>query len=319
MQAPLTLLSLLLLGAQAGQHWTYSDGELDEAHWSNEYPTCGGDRQSPIDLQSKKMWYNPSLKPLTLVGYEDQEGEFSMTNNGHTVQISLRPTMHMEAADGTKYVAEQMHFHWGGGASEISGSEHTIDGIRYVTEIHLVHYNSKYGSYDIAKDEPDGLAVLAVLVEVSDYAENTYYSKFLSHLSEVRYSGQSTVLSGLNIQDMLPKDLRYYYSYQGSLTTPPCTENVQWFLLADPVKLSKSQVLKLENSLLDSQNKTLNNGYRSTQHLNGRVVETNFIYHPNQQSVLGSELQFHLTRIDNNLEYFRRLIEQKQVKRKGKY
>lgn len=56
--------------------------------------------------------------------------------------------------------------------------------------------------------------------------------------------GQSTVLSGLDIQDMLPENLRYYYSYQGSLTTPPCTENVQWFLLADPVLLSKAQVMR---------------------------------------------------------------------------
>lgn len=55
-------------------------------------------------------------------------------------------------------------------------------------------------------------------------------------------SGQSTFLSGLDIQDMLPENLRYYYSYWGSLTTPPCTENVHWFLLADTVQLSKAQV-----------------------------------------------------------------------------
>ncbi|XP_004425606.1 PREDICTED: carbonic anhydrase 6 [Ceratotherium simum simum] len=315
------LLSLLLLGAQA-QHrskWTYSEGALDEAHWSTEYPTCGGQRQSPINLQRKKVQYNPSLTALTLVGYDDQESEFPMTNNGHTVQISLPHTMYMTAPDGTKYIAEQMHFHWGGASSEISGSEHTIDGIRYATEIHVVHYNSKYESYDIAQNEPDGLAVLAALTEVSDYAENTYYSKFMSHLDEIRYAGQSTVLSGLDVKDMLPTNLHYYYSYQGSLTTPPCTENVHWFVLADHVKLSEAQILKLENSLLDHQNKTLNNGYRSTQALNDRVVETNFMYLSNQESVLGSELQSYLSKINNNLEYFRRLIEQKKGKRKSKY
>lgn len=59
-------------------------GALDEAHWPTEYPTCGGRRQSPIDLQRRKVQYNPSLKALNLTGYEVQAGEFPMINNGHT-------------------------------------------------------------------------------------------------------------------------------------------------------------------------------------------------------------------------------------------
>ncbi|TKC33978.1 hypothetical protein EI555_011597, partial [Monodon monoceros] len=236
MTALVTLLSLLLLGPQAqhGAEWTYSDGVLDEAHWPREYPDCGGKRQSPIDLQRKKVWYNPSLRAPNLSGYEVQHGVFLMINNGHTVQISLPPTMCMTAADGTQYIAQQMHFHWGGASLEISGSEHTIDGIRYVIEIHIVHYNSKYKSYDKAQKAPDGLAVLAALVEV----------KLKLHMQSyklVSKQGQSTVLRGLDVQDMLPGNLHYYYSYWGSLTTPPCTENVHWFVLADTVKLSRTQ------------------------------------------------------------------------------
>ncbi|OWK08200.1 CA6 [Cervus elaphus hippelaphus] len=186
-----------------------SEGALDEAHWSLEYPDCGGTRQSPIDLQVKKVQYNPSLRALNLTGYGLQHEEFPMTNNGHTVQISLPSTMRMTTSDGTQYLAKQMHFHWGGASSEISGSEHTVDGMRYV----------------------------------KDYAENAYYSNFISHLEDIRYAGQSTVLRGLDIRDMLPGDLRYYYSYLGSLTTPPCTENVHWFVVADTVKLSRTQVM----------------------------------------------------------------------------
>ncbi|XP_060145442.1 carbonic anhydrase 6 [Globicephala melas] len=314
MTALVTLLSLLLLGPQAqhGTEWTYSDGVLDEAHWPREYPDCGGKRQSPIDLQREKVWYNPSLRALNLSGYEVQHGAFLMINNGHTVQISLPPTMCMTAANGTQYIAQQMHFHWGGASLEISGSEHTIDGIRYVMEIHVVHYNSKYKSYDKAQKAPDGLAVLAALVEVKDDAENTYYSNFISHLKSIRYPGQSTVLRDLDVQDMLPGNLHYYYSYWGSLTTPPCTENVHWFVLADTVKLSRTQVWKLENSLLNHQNKTIHNDYRGTQTLNNRVVEANFMSQLNQCS----ELQFYPNNIDSNLEYSRRFIEQKKAKRK---
>nr|KAF6443238.1 carbonic anhydrase 6 [Molossus molossus] len=249
------------------------------------------------------------LTSLLLLGALAQHG----SEWTYSVQISLPPTMRMTTTTGVEYIALQLHFHWGGASSEISGSEHTFDGIRYVTEIHVVHYNSKYSSYDIAKSAPDGLAVLAALVEVKDYAENTYYSNFISHLMNIRHAGQSTVLRGLDIQDMLPENLRYYYSYQGSLTTPPCTENVQWFLLADSVLLSKAQIWKLENSLLDHRNKTIRNDYRRTQPLNDRVVEANFMYH---QHILDAELQAYLRKIDSNLDYLRRHVEQKKAKRK---
>uniref|UniRef100_A0A2K6G200 Carbonic anhydrase n=1 Tax=Propithecus coquereli TaxID=379532 RepID=A0A2K6G200_PROCO len=245
------------------------------------------------------------LLPLFLLGTQAQHGaEWT-----YSVQISLPPTMQVTAADGTRYIAEQMHFHWGGASSEISGSEHTVDGIRHVIEIHIVHYNSKYESYDVAKDSPDGLAVLAAFAEVKDYAENTYYSSFISHLANIQYAGQSTTLTGLDLKDMLPANLQHYYSYQGSLTTPPCTENVHWFVLADSVKLSKTQVLKLENSLLDHENKTINNDYRRTQPLNHRVVEANFMYLPSSEYVLASELQSSLSKINENLFYLRRLLK----------
>uniref|UniRef100_A0A8C0SHV4 Carbonic anhydrase n=1 Tax=Canis lupus familiaris TaxID=9615 RepID=A0A8C0SHV4_CANLF len=280
-------------------------GALDQVHWPREYPTCGGTRQSPIDLQRRKVQYNPSLKALKLTGYRIQVGEFPMINNGHTVQISLPPTMRMMASDGTEYIAQQMHFHWGGASSEISGSEHTIDGIRFVAEIHIVHYNSKYKSYDIAQHEPDGLAVLAALVK-----EQQWSLTFLCLLLPLL--GQSTVLSGLDIEDMLPENTHHYYTYRGSLTTPPCTENVHWFVLVHHVRLSSIQTWKLENSILDHQNKTLHSDYRRIQPLNGRVVETNFVNLPSQ----GSEFQFYVNKLNNKLEYLRRLLEKTKVEKK---
>ncbi|XP_012662698.2 carbonic anhydrase 6 [Otolemur garnettii] len=318
MRALVPLLSLLLLGTQAqhGSEWTYSEGALDQAHWPKEYPACGGKRQSPINLQTRKVHYNPSLKALNLTGYDTQEGEFSMVNNGHTVQISLPPTMHLRAPDGTKYIAQQMHFHWGGGSSEMSGSEHTVDGARHMSEIHVVHYNSKYQSYDIAKDAPNGLAVMAAFIEVKDHTENTYYDDFISHLANIKYAGQSTTLTGLDIKDMLPVDLAHYFSYNGSLTTPPCTENVHWFVMADYVKLSKEQILKLESSLLDHRNKTIRNDYRRTQPLNDRVVEANFLHLPNQEC---AQLQSYLSKIDKDLQSIKKCNKKKKKVRRVYY
>ncbi|XP_010636305.1 carbonic anhydrase 6 [Fukomys damarensis] len=258
----------------------WAGGELDEEHWPRGYPECGGNRQSPIDLQRRKVRFNSALRALDLEGYGDDEaGQFPVTNNGHTVQISLPSSMRMTGPDGTVYRAVQMHYHWGGESFEVSGSEHTIDGMRRAMEIHVVHYNAKYESYEVAKDAPGGLAVLAAFVEAEN-AENTYYSSFISNLASIKHAGQSTVLHGLSVLNMLPQDLFHYYSYEGSLTTPPCTQNVRWFVLADSVKISNVQVWKMENTLLTHQNRTLQNGYRSTQPLHSRVVEANFRYFP---------------------------------------
>ncbi|XP_002716209.2 carbonic anhydrase 6 [Oryctolagus cuniculus] len=319
MRALGTLVALLLLGSQAHSEpeWTYSEGALEEESWPLEYPACGGHRQSPINLQRKKVQYNPSLQVLELKGYDTPTGEFSMINNGHTVQVSLPPTMRMTTSDGTEYIALQMHYHWGGASSEVSGSEHTVDGIRRVIEVHVVHYNSKYESYDVAKDASDGLAVLAAFIEINDYAENTYYSQLISQLANIRYPGQVTTLRDLNIREMLPENVDHYYTYQGSLTTPPCSENVLWFVLANSAFLSRAQVWKMENSLLNHLNETLQNGYRSTQPLNQRVVEANFLHYPTQSYVSLPEFQSHLSSINRKLEFLRRSIIPKKFKRKS--
>ncbi|XP_051029838.1 carbonic anhydrase 6 [Phodopus roborovskii] len=276
MRVPVALVASFFLSIQAQQEWTYSGPGLVESDWPKDYPDCGGQKQSPINLQARLVRFNRSLKPLTLKGYEDDNLEFSMTNNGHTVQIALPPTMQITDSEGTVFRAIQMHLHWGGGFFELSGSEHTIDGIRRVIEAHFVHFNSKYGSYDEARNQSDGLAVVAVLMEIDEYAENTNYSPIISELLNIQYPGEITTLTNINIQDLFPGDTRHYFVYKGSLTTPPCTENVKWFVFQDSVKLSKAQVLKLENTIKNKNNETLHNIYRQTQPLNQRVVEANF-------------------------------------------
>nr|XP_056721483.1 carbonic anhydrase 6 [Euleptes europaea] len=203
-----------------------------------------------------------------------------MTNNGHSVQIDLPPTMTIIRGLPDTFTAVQFHFHWGGLDLEASGSEHTIDGMRYIAELHIVHYNSgKYSSFEEAKDKPNGLAVLAFLYESGDL-ENTYYSGFIASLAKIKYAGQSTVLNTLNILSLLPENLSNFYRYPGSLTTPPCSETVIWTIFDSPIKLSHAQIAMLENALLDWKNNTLRNDYRHAQPLHGRVVESSFRVKP---------------------------------------
>uniref|UniRef100_G3TMC4 Carbonic anhydrase n=1 Tax=Loxodonta africana TaxID=9785 RepID=G3TMC4_LOXAF len=312
----LAILLSLFLGAlaQHGSEWTYSEGALDQEHWPSYYPACGGKRQSPHHpAEENGGGTTPTFDGTSPINIKSLLLRFLSNFSSHCCQIKLPSTMRLAASDDTEYIAEQMHFHWGGGSLEMSGSEHTIDGRRFLIEIHVVHYNSKYKSYNIAKDAPDGLAVIAAFCEVQDNTENTYYSELISQLQNIRHPGQSTTLAGLDIKDMLPENLHDYYTYLGSLTTPPCTENVLWFVLAEPVRLSSAQVWKLENSLFDHQNEMLHNDYRRTQPLNNRVVEANFKYFPNHYT----EFKYYLRQILDVVTDLKGSTEKKKPKRKS--
>ncbi|KAG8440206.1 hypothetical protein GDO86_006119 [Hymenochirus boettgeri] len=227
--------------ASHGYSWAYS-GAHGEKTWPTNYGFCGGVYQSPLDFHENILQYDSSLRPIKLFGYDVATAEsFTVSNNGHSVSVTLVPTMKIEI-EPFHYTASQLHLHWGH-KNNPKGSEHCIEGRRFPAEVHVVHYNSdKYTDITKATEAADGLAVLGILIEVGSF--NPSFENILSHLNSIKYKDQSIQIAGFNVQELFPKRLDEYFRYEGSLTTPPCNPSVLWTVFRNPVLISEAQEQK---------------------------------------------------------------------------
>ncbi|KAL0601313.1 Carbonic anhydrase 12 [Plecturocebus cupreus] len=179
----------------------------------------------------------------------------------------------------SRYSATQLHLHWGN-PKDPHGSEHTIGGKHFAAELHIVHYNSDlYPDASSASNKSEGLAVLAVLIEMGSF--NPSYDKIFSHLQHVKYKGQEAFIPGFNVEELLPERTAEYYRYQGSLTTPPCNPTVLWTVFRNPVQISQEQLLALETALYcthmdDPSPREMINNFRQVQKFDERLVYTSF-------------------------------------------
>ncbi|XP_036128383.1 carbonic anhydrase 14 isoform X1 [Molossus molossus] len=273
----LLLEVIWILAAFGGQHWTY-EGPHGQHHWPASYPECGSNAQSPINIQTDSVTFDPELPPLQPHGY-DQPGTkpLELHNNGHTVQLSLPPTLYLEGLP-RKYVAVQLHLHWGQKGFP-RGSEHQINSEATAAELHIVHYDSdSYDSLSEAAQRPQGLAVLGILIEVGE-TKNPAYEHILSHLHEIRYKGQNTSVLPFSLRELLPPMLAQFFRYNGSLTTPPCYQSVLWTVFHRRAQISMAQLEKLQETLFSTEesSKLLVQNYRAPQPLNQRKVFASFI------------------------------------------
>lgn len=270
-----------------GIRWTYS-GLVGQSEWSEHFPDCGGSSQSPVNVVTCQTQYDPTLTPVTPLGYSQHNHQpFTVLNTGHTVVVQLPEWMGLGGLPWL-FSAAQLHLHWGSGGPSHGGSEHTIDGLSSEAELHIVHYNAElFPNISAAMRQKNGLAVLGILIEAGDET-NPAFNNIISYLSRIRYAEQKTLIPGFDISSLLPKDLARYYRYNGSLTTPPCYQEVIWTVFYEKVKISKTQLLKLETILYSSKSEEmdrmlLQDNYRATQPLNNRVIYKSFLAEPGKE------------------------------------
>ncbi|MFK5938217.1 MAG: carbonic anhydrase family protein [Sulfurimonas sp.] len=216
------------------KHWNYS--ENGPAHWEEFSKTCGlGIHQSPVNIMPGKTMSMNHDYDLSM--HEDVNTMAKIIDNGHSIKVTPEQsgtiTLH-----GETFKLLQFHFH--------GKSEHTVDGKRYDLVAHMVHQNPKTKQ----------LAVVAVFFKEG---------KASPILDTVINNVEKSVK--LDPQDLLPQNTAHYFHYVGSLTTPPCSENVQWYLLKTPQTASAAQIAHFRKFYVDNE--------RPVQELHDRVVELN--------------------------------------------
>jgi carbonic anhydrase len=200
---------------EAAVHWADSGATGPQA-WGGikpEFALCaGGQRQSPIDIRGGLA---VDLEP---VRFDYQASRFAVVDNGHTVQVNLAPGNSIDVG-GRRFELLQFHFH--------RPSEERIDGRQFELSLHLVH-----------KDDQGRLAVVALLFEKGP--PQPVVQKVWNNLPLER-NEESPARTPLELAELLPADRRYF-TYMGSLTTPPCSEGVQWIVMRQAVTLSPEQI-----------------------------------------------------------------------------
>ncbi|XVF55734.1 hypothetical protein PTKIN_Ptkin06aG0060700 [Pterospermum kingtungense] len=231
-------------------HFGYSGNDGPDK-WGNLDPTfsacASGKKQSPINVLKNLTVHNKLLKPLTR-SYKPANA--TLVNNGFNVGLRFEEYAGEVSINGKNYELKQMHWHL--------PSEHRINGERFAAELHLVHR---------AADK--SIAVVAVLYR--EKHADPFIAKImhgLNKLDKEKGKAEEVAMGTLDTRQ-LKRRCRKYYRYFGSLTTPPCSENVTWNILGTVRTISKEQIAALDIPL----NSNCKKNARPCQPLNGRMIE----------------------------------------------
>lgn len=209
--------------------WSY-EGNTGPAHWaqlSTEFSACNGKNQSPVNLTG---FTEASLTPLQ---FQYKAGGNEVVNNGHTVQVNYEVGSSV-MIEGKQFNLAQFHFH--------APSENHINGKSYPLEAHLVH-----------KDRHGNLAVVAVMF--NEGAANPGLAKVWAQMPKKK-GGKNALSPAVSVNQILPKN-RDHYRFNGSLTTPPCSEGVLWTVLKQPMTASKAQIAQFAGVLHHPNNRPI--------------------------------------------------------------
>lgn len=224
-------------------HWSY-EGKTGPEHWGDinpDYAACtNGKEQSPINIGTSHVVEDEKIADPDI---HYKPTVFSLSNNGHTIQGNPSTLDNSIVVDNKEYKLEQFHFH--------TPSEHQFNGQNFNMELHFVH-----------KDANNQVAVLGLMIK--EGVSNPYLEKAWNVIPTEKTTKDVKLTEPIDLMNLLPKD-KDSFRYNGSLTTPPCSEAVKWVVLEEPIEMSKEQI--------DKFRKIFSDNHRPVQPLNEREIK----------------------------------------------
>ncbi|XP_060095403.1 receptor-type tyrosine-protein phosphatase gamma isoform X3 [Heteronotia binoei] len=264
--------------ASGDLYWAYS-GAYGPEHWVASNVDCGRTHQSPIDIVDHQAHVGEEYQEIKLDGFDNESSNKTwMKNTGKTVAILLKDDYFISGAGlPGRFKAEKVEFHWGQ-SNGSAGSEHSINGRRFPVEMQIYFYNpDDFDSFGTAIQEKRIIGAMAVFFQVNQ-RDNPALEPIIHGLKGVVHHEKETFLDPFVLRDLLPATLGSYYRYAGSLTTPPCSEIVEWIIFRMPVPISYRQLEAFYSIFTTEQQdhvksvEYLRNNFRPQQSLNNRVV-----------------------------------------------
>lgn len=280
-------------------YWDYSRNHGEQT-WNKNWK-CGT-HQSPINIITEKTVRKDGLDDLKFNG---GKVKLALLNKGFNISIS--PLVSNDKSHNnsdecqlfvnggpaeSEYYLKEFHFHWGN--KSLKGSEHEIDGNKFDAELHMVHYKrNQHKSFDDALNDECGLCVIGIFLErKDDVSTNPVLKEILDMTKHIPYKNDTYIgTKEIDLYDITKEISKEYFTYGGSLTTPPLSECVRWIVLKKPLYVSSSDLENLYNINADTMGKEkyhdpcqrdgdcacagmpkIRNNFRSCCSINDRIV-----------------------------------------------